>query len=135
MIAHWTPCHVTVFYFKGKNMSEGQGPGYSEKEIRELTPSILRGYASAVERGSTSCDSDFAFQLKRAADIIETANSVGLTQDEERCLILLADAWNVFIKLPDIKEESLIDFRRIIDAAHAVIACRVAKRANPEVWR
>lgn len=63
-----------------------------------------------------------------------TPDACGLTDDEQRVLSHLADAWNGFLELFIEHSSDLHEFQSAIHAAQNVIAFRVAKRANPEVW-
>lgn len=59
----------------------------------------------------------------------------GLTEQEKMCLYALANAFNFFVsldaKLPDDNQS----FARLIDQANQMVALRVARRVNPEMWR
>lgn len=57
-----------------------------------------------------------------------------LTEGEIRVLDHLADAWNSFCDL-GMPERDADDFMRLINAAQAKIALRVARRVDPEIWR
>lgn len=58
-----------------------------------------------------------------------------LTYDEKRVLESLAVAWNDFLDLPDHGVNDKVEFARLINQAQAQIALRVARRADPTVWR
>jgi hypothetical protein len=60
---------------------------------------------------------------------------VGLTPQEKEVLNLTADCWNKWIELPDRVDHHDADFMRAIHEMQRILASRVAKRVNPEVWR
>lgn len=62
-------------------------------------------------------------------------NSIGLTDKEKDVIAALSDAWNKFLLLPARGPSDTEVFNHAIDSAHGVIAFRVAKRLNPEIWR
>jgi hypothetical protein len=59
----------------------------------------------------------------------------GILTNEIYVLGSLAEAWNAFKALPDHYAGDLEEMARAINACHAQIALRVARRANPEIWR
>jgi hypothetical protein len=63
-----------------------------------------------------------------------TLGALATTADERRVLDALADAWNAFTFLDGRHPDDRDDFRRAIHAAQALIACRIAQRADPETW-
>lgn len=78
------------------------------------------------------------FEGDRGRTTSESSQAVGyrpgLTQDEKQVLERLAEAWNAFLSLNDGRADSTDDFRRAVHAAQRVIAARVARRINPEIW-
>jgi len=58
-----------------------------------------------------------------------------LTEEERAILDHLADAWNLYCALRTRAASDDEEMQRAIHAAQALIALRVARRANPEVWR
>lgn len=61
---------------------------------------------------------------------------VGMTDKEKVAMQCLVDFWNAYLALPDSKGSETT--RTIMDAVHViqgVLAIRVARRANPEIWR
>lgn len=62
--------------------------------------------------------------------------SVGMTAKEKEAMEHLVKFWNAYLALPDSKGSETT--RTICDAVHiiqGVLAIRVARRADPEVWR
>ncbi len=59
-------------------------------------------------------------------------DNLGLTEKEKECLNHLKDAWNLFVNLEG--EANFHEFIQGIHICQQVIALRVAKRVNPEVW-
>ena len=60
--------------------------------------------------------------------------AIGLTQPEIETLNSLSDVWNKFIRLENAGFDDSREFRSAVNAAQAIIACRVAYRVNPEMW-
>jgi len=60
--------------------------------------------------------------------------SHNLTGEEAQILYSLADAWNRFVALDKKHPDDNDDFRRAIHQAQQLIAMRVARRVDPEVW-
>lgn len=58
-----------------------------------------------------------------------------LTYQETEVLGKLVDAWNHYISLPDKLDDETQEFKLAINAAQRIIGTRVARRANPEIWR
>jgi hypothetical protein len=58
----------------------------------------------------------------------------GLTARERQVLKNLSDAWNSFVKLQSYHPDEANEMRQSIHACQHIIGCRVACRANPEVW-
>ena len=59
---------------------------------------------------------------------------MGLTEAERAILDSLADAWNGFVRLGNDHPDDLTEFRQAIHSAQNLIAFRVARRVDPEVW-
>lgn len=67
---------------------------------------------------------------------LQSAAGVGMTNKEKEAMEHLVNFWNAFLALPD--QESSASSKTVCDAVHmiqGVLAIRVARRANPEVWR
>ena len=65
----------------------------------------------------------------------EQASNVGMTPKEKEAMEHLVDFWNAYLALPDSKGTETT--RTVCDAVHiiqGVMAIRVARRANPEIW-
>ncbi len=60
-------------------------------------------------------------------------NKAGLTTAEKRVLEMLAEAWNRYTELPGYCRE-VHEFADSIHRAQQIIALRVARRVNPEIW-
>lgn len=58
-----------------------------------------------------------------------------LTEEEKAILKSLAESWKLFVSLPNVSTDDLNEFRDAIHRTQQLIALRVARRANPEVWR
>lgn len=56
-----------------------------------------------------------------------------MTEPEKMVMDQLVAAWNAFVALPD--SVAIEEFSRGIHDAQMAIALRVARRANPEIWR
>lgn len=64
----------------------------------------------------------------------EPSSKTELTDQEKYCLAELANAWNVFTQLPDKHPSDDAEFLTAIHDAQKMIALRVARRVNTEVW-
>jgi acyl-CoA synthetase (AMP-forming)/AMP-acid ligase II len=60
---------------------------------------------------------------------------IGLTDGERSVLAATANAWNAWCSLPDRALHDDDEFMRTIHSAQQLIALRVARRVNPDVWR
>jgi hypothetical protein len=58
----------------------------------------------------------------------------GLTDDEKICLHYLVMAWNSFIAMDINYSDDVDEFRMAIHDLQKVVALRVARRVNPDVW-
>lgn len=66
----------------------------------------------------------------------EASPVVAMKDEEKEAMNRLVDFWNAYIELPDPDDPETA--RTVRDAVHAiqgVLAVRVARRANPEIWR
>jgi len=59
----------------------------------------------------------------------------GLTENEQRVMDLLVEAWNAFCKLPIADDDDIMDFRKAIHDAERIMACRAFAREHPKYWR
>lgn len=64
-------------------------------------------------------------------DVAGQFNNVGLTEEEKEILAHLVEAWKKFDKL---KSTCKADFLDAIHKAQQIVALRVAKRVNPDIW-
>lgn len=58
----------------------------------------------------------------------------GLTDEEKHVLMLSAELWNEFVKLPDAHPSDHIEMQIKIHGIQEMIALRVARRIDPDVW-
>jgi hypothetical protein len=65
----------------------------------------------------------------------EVSFCVSLTEDEKEVLNHLVQAWNKFIALPNQSEHNLREYQTAIHQCQQLIALRVARRADPDVWK
>jgi hypothetical protein len=65
--------------------------------------------------------------------ISEGPISDGLTSEEKEVLKNLAFAWDAYVKIEK-KDSSIKEFNDAIHRCQQLIALRVARRVNPEVW-
>ena len=61
--------------------------------------------------------------------------SFGLTDKEKQALRHLEDFWNLYVELPGLNSDDLRAVRDSIHAIQSIMACRVAKRVDPDFWR
>lgn len=73
------------------------------------------------------------FEIKQPKQI-EDGDSIGLRPLEKKVLENLSDAWNTYMLLPRPSNEEMADFRSSVDRCHDLIARRVARRVDPDVW-
>lgn len=59
---------------------------------------------------------------------------MNLTFTEREILDHLANAWNAFTSLDKRSEHDSDEFHQAIHAAQQLIALRVARRVDPDVW-
>jgi hypothetical protein len=59
---------------------------------------------------------------------------VRLTPSEEDILKKLAEAWSIFMSLDKTSDADKNEYMDAIHRAQQIIALRVARRVNPEVW-
>ena len=62
------------------------------------------------------------------------ADPAELRPDETRTVELLNAAATQFLSLDGVQADEDLEFMGHIRAAKSIVACRVAARANPEVW-
>lgn len=62
------------------------------------------------------------------------SNPVGLTNQEKECLNHLAQAWNCFAALQEKHPQDNSEFCEAIHSAQKMIALRVARRVDKDVW-
>lgn len=60
---------------------------------------------------------------------------VGLTEPERQTLMATANCWNLWCSLPERDAADNEEFMRAIHTAQHLIALRVARRVNPDIWR
>lgn len=63
------------------------------------------------------------------------AEKPGLTADEKLCLTHLADAWTIFDHMLSKHPDDDNEFRKAIHDAQKLIALRVARRVDTNVWK
>jgi hypothetical protein len=57
----------------------------------------------------------------------------GLTRQEKKVMRLLAEAHNIFVKLPVQFKDDAAEWAGIINYAHRIVQSRVAVRTNPKI--
>lgn len=57
-----------------------------------------------------------------------------LTPREREVLDHLTSAWNTYLLLPKGHPDEVIDLRGAIHAAQRIVAARVARRVEPDIW-
>lgn len=65
---------------------------------------------------------------------MENDNTVGLTIEEKSILDLTADIWNQYHKLAAVRPDESRELQLHIHNIQHMIAWRVARRLNPEIW-
>ena len=64
---------------------------------------------------------------------IETALTQGLTEEEKAILQKLSLAWQEYVSI-ETKDSNLREFNDAIHRCQQLVALRVARRVNPEIW-
>ncbi len=64
----------------------------------------------------------------------EIGGSVGLTDEEKEVLELSAQLWNKFIRLHSPHPSDHIEMQLKIHGIQEMVALRVARRVDPEIW-
>jgi len=59
----------------------------------------------------------------------------GLTKEEIKVLSALTDAWNLWTDLKNRAQSDDLEFQTAIHTAQNLIALRVARRVDPDIWR
>jgi hypothetical protein len=62
-------------------------------------------------------------------------NNIQLTESEKAVLQATAEAWNQWVKLQNRTNDDDIEFQQSIHQLQCLIALRVARRADPSIWR
>lgn len=65
---------------------------------------------------------------------ITSDNNNGLSAEEKECLLHLVSAWNSFQKLVEKHSSDDAEFLKAIHDAQKMIALRVARRIDKDVW-
>lgn len=73
--------------------------------------------------------------MHRPSAPVSATPKVGLTTDERAALDALAAAWNQWLQIRQRMPQDDVDFSDAIHRAQNLIALRVARRADPDVWR
>lgn len=66
---------------------------------------------------------------------METTTESGLTEDEQKVMISLIEAWNNFTKLTNYHHDDLHSFRHGINQCQQILAMRSMHRIYPEYWK
>lgn len=64
---------------------------------------------------------------------VETALTQGLTEEEKAILQKLSLAWQEYVAI-ETKDSNLREFNDAIHRCQQLVALRVARRVNPEIW-
>lgn len=57
-----------------------------------------------------------------------------LTAEEKRLLNILVEAWNLWITLDEKHPDDNPEMKSAIHSAQSLVALRVARRADPDIW-
>ena len=58
-----------------------------------------------------------------------------LSNEEKYVLELTSEIWNSWCKLPNRSDDDNNEFQRAIHLAQQLIALRIARRVDPDIWR
>lgn len=67
-------------------------------------------------------------------DSIYESSDFGLTENEKEILNHLVEAWNLYKNLPKNSINNLNEYLEAIHRCQQLIALRVARRVDPDVW-
>lgn len=73
--------------------------------------------------------------IHRPSVPVPATPKAGLTADERAALDALSAAWNQWLQLQRRAHQDDLEFQDAIHRAQNLIALRVARRADPDVWR
>lgn len=59
----------------------------------------------------------------------------GLSEEEKEILALSSELWQRFVDLPESLDDEVKEFQLAVHNLQRIIATRVARRVNPDVWR
>lgn len=79
---------------------------------------------------------DTAIDAAMANSTEEPEDPVGMTSQEKVAMSHLEDFWNAYLALPNVGGSETTE--TVCDAVHVIqgiLAIRVARRVNPEIWR
>ena len=100
-------------------------------EARKRIPSPDQAIIAGPERALAFCKVLFEWIKQKKAEMVK---GPGLTDLEKDCINHLTAAWNTFLKLPDGHPDSQDEFRHSLHECQRLIAARVAKRVDPNIW-
>lgn len=87
-----------------------------------------------------SCCVDPCWEFPSKPNVLETfkvayySNSPALTDEEKQVLSSLCDSWKSFSELLNKSQDDVDEFKDAIHRCQQLIALRVARRVNPDVW-
>ena len=90
--------------------------------------------------GSCCINPSWEHPPKLNVNVLETfkvayySNSPALTDEEKQVLSNLCDSWKSFSELPNRTQDDADEFKDAIHRCQQLIALRVARRVNPDVW-
>lgn len=119
-----------------------------EKDTLQLVIKALTASADYIPCNTVSGEKDgdlveYAIsavqsEIVKQASVVNNACSTGtiarLTEKERKVLALTVECWNSWCSLPTNNMSDSEEFMRAIHAAQHLIALRVARRADPDVW-
>jgi len=88
------------------------------------------------KRRSSSCSALYLSNVFNLSDLDQTSTeieNIGINNKEKQILQDLTSAWNTYIEIEK-KSSSLQEFNSAIHRCQQLIALRVARRVNPEIW-
>jgi hypothetical protein len=109
------------------------------KVFEESTGYPGRPYIQILRNGLAEMNKKKAFSVNQPVEIegpkvVEDSGDMNLRPNEKLVMDRLSEAWNTYLTLPRSSTEEIADFRFSVDRCHDLIARRVARRVDPDVW-
>lgn len=109
--------------------------------LENIAPSCSNGSHEEIKKDSVKESIEIANEERRNQAIqegklgyIELKDERALTHQEKEVISHISEAFNSFIALKEKGVNDNEDFKNAANAMHRLIALRVARRADPDIW-